>query len=84
MGRIGGDGDSRVMRKGAPQTNLSSHISTPLYPNDSSLIQFVCYSSEGVSYVTVIMRNCVVGCFRNVHNHTFISSDWKVITDVYM
>ena len=31
-------------------------------PNHS-LIQFVCCSSEGVSYVTIIMKNCVVGCF---------------------
>ena len=61
-----------------PQTNSPS---TPLYPNDSSMIQFVCCSSEGVSSVTIIMRNCVVGCFWNDHNHTFISSGWNLITD---
>eukprot|EP00731_Ephydatia_muelleri_P001789 Em0001g1789a len=41
------------------KTNLPFHISTPLYPNDSSLIQFVAHL-RGVSSVT-IMRNCVNG-----------------------
>ena len=38
--------------------NLLSHICTPFHPNHSSLIQFVCYSSVGVSSVSIIMRHC--------------------------
>ena len=40
-----------------PHPNLLSHICTPFHPNHSSLIQFVFYSSVGVSSVA---RHCVM------------------------
>ena len=68
---------------------FTSHASSPHQPSFPHLQTFVpqplilvpiCCSSVGVSSVTII-RNCVVGCFWNVHNHTFISSGWNLITD---
>ena len=43
-----------------PHPNLLSHICTPFRPNHSSLIQFICYSSVGVSSVAIIMRHCLM------------------------
>ena len=41
----------------------------------------MCPSSEGVSYVT-IMRNCVAGCFWNVHNHNSSLQDgWSSLME---
>ena len=43
-----------------PHPNLLSHICTPFHPNHSSLIQFVCSSSVGVSSVAIIMSHCLM------------------------
>ena len=40
-----------------PHPNVLTHICTPFHPNHSSLIQFVCCSSVGVSSVAIIMSS---------------------------